>query len=163
MCTGNGMINKIYFHKKRILVTGTILPLYGLGCYKAKDCDSEIIRMGVAGSLGLTIVECAFHLVDTVNIRTKTSTAEMSTGSMLSQIWKKEGVFGFGRGFSACLYGSMVCGFMYFVLYKYLKGVFISGFGETVDSAICFGGAAMVAETLTLSAKYPYDLIKCRL
>jgi hypothetical protein len=77
--------------------------------------------MAMAGSLALTTVECMFHFVDTVNIRSKAQTASISSRSMINKIWAKEGIKGFGMGFSACFYGSVLGGFMYFGLYKILK------------------------------------------
>lgn len=80
--------------------------------------------MGVAGSMAHTAVECLFHFIDTVNIRTKAATASVSTIHMVNKIYTKEGVFGFGKGFSACFYGAAYGGFLYFVLYKTLKTQF---------------------------------------
>jgi hypothetical protein len=79
--------------------------------------------MGIAGSLANTIVESAFHVVDTVNISSKAATGNKtpSTMSIVSKIWEKEGAFGFGRGFSACFYGAQASGFIYFLLYKAIK------------------------------------------
>ncbi len=83
--------------------------------------------------------------------------------SLVNKIWRKEGLYGFGKGFSACFYGAASCGFLYFAIYKYLKGSFREHFDENVDDAICFMVAAFSAETITLLVQYPYDLIKCRL
>ena len=125
--------------------------------------ENEIIRMGIAGSLANIICESAFHAVDTVNIRAKASESQISTLSMVKKIWRKEGVYGFGKGFSACFYGASICGLMYFSLYKAFKGHFADYFGDSVDTAICFLLASFCAELITLSVQYPYDLIKCRL
>ena len=120
--------------------------------------------MGVAGSLANMISECVFHVVDTVNIRTKASTSSNSTTiSTVNKIWKKEGVMGFGKGFSACFYSSIVCGFTYFSLYRLFKGHFKDNFEDKVDVGYCFLGAALSTQFLTLIFQYPYDLIKCRL
>ena len=84
--------------------------------------------------------------------------------SLVNKIWQKEGLYGFGKGFSACFYGAAACGFIYFALYKFLKSIFKeSTFGSTVDMWIIYMSASLLAETFTLSVQYPYDLIKCRL
>lgn len=83
--------------------------------------------------------------------------------SLVNKIWRKEGLYGFGKGFSACFYGAASCGFLYFAIYKYLKGTFRDHFDDNVDDAVCFMIAAFSAETITLLVQYPYDLIKCRL
>mmetsp|Transcript_15708 Transcript_15708/g.24118 ORF Transcript_15708/g.24118 Transcript_15708/m.24118 type:complete len:132 (+) Transcript_15708:353-748(+) len=122
--------------------------------------------MGMAGSLANLIVECAFHIVDTVNIRSKVSqgaAAQRSTGEQLKHIWKQEGVFGFGRGFSACFYGAIFQGFMYFFLYKFIKLSLHEMYGVDINPTIVFIIASIMAESLTLSVHFPYDLIKCRL
>ena len=121
--------------------------------------------MGVAGSLANLIVESKFHFIDTVNIRSKAFSSGPQEGmlSLVNKIWVKEGIAGFGKGFSACFYGAAACGFMYFALYKYLKGVFKDKFGSAMDMAFCYMLASFAAETMTLLVQYPYDLIKCRL
>ena len=72
-------------------------------------------------------------------------------------------MYGFGKGFSACFYGAAACGFLYFAIYKALKGIFRDLFGDGIEMAVCYMLASFAAETLTLSIQYPYDLIKCRL
>ena len=124
---------------------------YSWICYKSLTIENEVIRMGVAGSLANIVCESAFHAVDTVNIRAKASTKQISTLSMLSKIWHKEGLYGFSKGFSACFYGASVCGFMYFSLYKLFKGIFKDHFGDGVDMAFIFLLASFFAEILTLS------------
>lgn len=83
--------------------------------------------------------------------------------SLMSKIWAKEGLYGFGKGFSACFYGAAASGFIYFSLYKYFKNTFRETFGPGVDMAMCYMLASFSAECLTLLVQYPYDLIKCRL
>jgi len=119
--------------------------------------------MGVAGSLGNLLSDCTFHVVDTVNIRAKASEKAISSFSMFNRIWAKEGVYGFGKGFSACFYGGAISGFCYFAFYKWLKGVFKENFGDKVDPAFFLLAASFTAEFMTLFFQYPYDLIKCRL
>lgn len=81
--------------------------------------------MGVAGSLASVLVETSFHLIDTVNIRSKAAVPPTgdSIMTMVSKIWAREGLYGFCKGFSACFYSSVASGFIYFSIYKYLKGV----------------------------------------
>lgn len=82
---------------------------------------------------------------------------------MVKNIYAKEGIQGFSRGFSACFYGSIACGFIYFALYKLFKLYFREFFGETYNIAWTFFMASFVAEFFTLIVYYPYDLVKCRL
>lgn len=121
--------------------------------------------MGIAGSLANLAVESGFHFIDTVNIRSKAIQGgkQETMFSLVSKIWQKEGVYGFGKGFSACFYGAAACGFLYFAIYKYLKNVFKENFGSGLDLAFCYMLASFSAETMTLLVQYPYDLIKCRL
>ncbi len=60
-------------------------------------------------------------------------------------------------------YGSVICGFIYFSGYKFLKNYLKEKFGETQNITMLFFLAAFVAEFFTLIIYYPYDLIKCRL
>ena len=145
------------------MVGTAFVGCYGMACFKGREIDNEIVRLGIAGSLATTICESSFHAVDTVNIRAKARPDMISTMSMMSKIWAQEGLYGFSKGFSACFYGAAACGFIYFTLYKLFKGAFKDVFEESVDMVWCFLLASFVAEILTLSVKYPYDLIKCRL
>eukprot|EP00347_Sterkiella_histriomuscorum_P010096 403338693 len=119
--------------------------------------------MGVAGSLANVIVEAGFHFVDTVNVRTKVHESNISSILMVKNIYTKEGLFGFLKGFSACFYGSVACGFIYFSLYKLFKVYFKEFFGETYNIAWTYFMASFAAEFFTLIVYYPYDLVKCRL
>ena len=83
--------------------------------------------------------------------------------SIVNKIWQKEGIYGFGKGFSACFYGVAASGFLYFSLYKGLKGVFKDYIGDGMEMGIIYMLASLIAEVFTLSIQYPYDLIKCRL
>jgi len=83
--------------------------------------------------------------------------------SLVSKIWAKEGLYGFGKGFSACFYGAALSGFLNFAIYKGLKGEFRDRFSTTMDLAFCYMLAGALAQCMTLVVQYPYDLIKCRL
>lgn len=72
-------------------------------------------------------------------------------------------MYGFSRGFSAMFYGSVICGFIYFAGYKFLKTYFQEYFGANSNPALVFFVASFIAEFFTLLVYYPYDLIKCRL
>lgn len=119
--------------------------------------------MGVAGSLANLTVEAMFHFADTVNVRAKISDGNDSSLKIVEKIYKKEGLKGFSRGFSACFYGSVACGFIYFSLYKLFKIYFKDYFSKDTNMAVIFFAASFVAEFFTLLVYYPFDLIKCRL
>ena len=61
----------LWFHKRRIFATLAFCSGYGLFCKKMVNHPSESMRLGVAGSVAMMIMEVAFHVVDTVNIRSK--------------------------------------------------------------------------------------------
>ena len=86
----------------------------------------------------------------------------MSSMGLAAEIWKKEGLRGFFKGFTACFYAATACGIIYFALYKLLKGVFKDLIGEKNDLALCYMISSMTSALLTLGVQYPYDLIKCR-
>jgi len=77
--------------------------------------------MGIAGSIAHVVVECAFHMIDTVNVNAKAGVDHVSTSTMVQKMWAKEGLIGYGRGISACFYSAAVGGFIYFTIYKTLK------------------------------------------
>jgi hypothetical protein len=119
--------------------------------------------MAMAGSLANVVVESSFHMVDTVNINAKASEHHIGSFKMVEQIYNKEGIRGFGKGFSAMYYGSIACGFIYFSMYKVLKHYFSNLFGPNKSIAWTFFCASFVAEFFTLIVYYPFDLIKARL
>ena len=157
--------NSLYFQRRRIFVSGSFCLIYATICYSALSWQNEVLRMGVAGSLANLMVESKFHFIDTVNIRSKAmkGSAQETMFSLVNKIWQKEGLYGFGKGFSACFYGAAACGFLYFAIYKFLKNKFKDNFGSALDLALIYMLASLSAETLTLLIQYPYDLIKCRL
>ena len=157
------MLNLLQIHKRRAVITLGLLSSYAAACYSARTCKSQFIRTGIAGSLATITVESCFHAIDTVNIRTKASEKNISFANMIKKIYKTDGLLGFGKGFSASLYGSAIYGFAYFAIYKSLKQICRDLFGDKVDVAVCYFIAALVTETLLLSVKFPYDLVKCRL
>lgn len=118
---GRKALNFMYFYRRRIGIGMTFSSAYGYTCYKSTNAKNEVFRMAMAGSLANLIVETSFHFVDTVNVRAKVSEHNESSIHMVQKIYAKEGIYGFSKGFSACFYGSIVCGFIYFSLYKVLK------------------------------------------
>lgn len=77
--------------------------------------------MGLAGSLSNVICEMSFHFADTVNVRAKVHHKPVSSYKMALNIFGNEGLYGLSKGISACYYGSIACGLVYFSLYKVLK------------------------------------------
>lgn len=150
--------NFLHFYRRNIGWNFMGVSLYISFCYRAKSWENETLRMGVAGSIAHGTVEAAFHFFDTVNISAKANEAEShSTSQMVRRIYAKEGVVGFSRGIGAAMYGSYTSGFVYFIIYKWLKSNIpeLGGFKNLL--------AGMIAETTAIMVKFPFDLIKCRL
>ena len=51
------------------------MSMFSLGfasvCYNTTGLKNECLRIGIAGSIATMICECSFHIIDTVNIRSK--------------------------------------------------------------------------------------------
>lgn len=159
--------NIFYFQKRRIGVAVAFCGVYAYICKKTVDHPWEVVRLGVAGSIAHVFCECFFHVIDTVNIRSKvmdtSASQQRSNYQFIRKIYQKEGVYGFGRGFSACFYGSIFCGFSYFSIYKGVKLKLYETFGTEISPTLVFAAASIIAESITLLFHFPYDLIKCRL
>lgn len=155
--------NFLKFYRRRLYVFGAFSTVYSATLYQHRNHQNEIYRMALAGSLSNMIWEVGFHFADTVNIRSKLHTQNVSTYHMLNQIFMEEGVYGLSKGISACFYGSIVWGFLYFSLYKKLKSYLHTLFDGRVHVSFVFLAASFLAESLTLLLYYPYDLIKSRL
>lgn len=153
----------MHFHRRRILTAGAFTGAYALTLKYTTDVPNEFIRMGMAGSFANVVVEAGFHFADTVNVRAKVSDTHVSSLRMVETIYKSEGLLGFGRGFSACYYGSIACGFIYFSLYKLFKQLSREFLGDSYNIAWTYFLASFGAELFTLLVYYPYDLFKCRL
>lgn len=82
---------------------------------------------------------------------------------MVTHIYMNEGPYGFAKGLSACFYGSIFSGFVYFFLYKKIKLTLYDYFDGNISPVIVFLTASMVAEFFTIVVHFPYDLVKCRL
>jgi Mitochondrial carrier protein len=146
------------------MIAATFIGGYGYLCNQARSPSvNEILRLGFAGSLANVAIESMFHFADTVNVRAKTSEGNDSTIKIFKSIYRKEGLFGFSKGFSAMFYGSVFCGFIYFSLYKWFKMYFKERFEPSTNPAAVYFVASFTAEFFTLLIYYPFDLIKCRL
>jgi hypothetical protein len=78
-------------------------------------------------------------------------------------IFRSEGLAGFGKGFSACFYGSVFCGITYFSLYKLFKLKLYEILGDDCNPTYIFLLGSIIAEVFTIIVHFPFDLIKCRL
>ena len=161
--------NKFITNRRQIRAAAVFCGFYTCILYKGLSLENEVIRIGIAGSLATVICDSCFHVVDTVNIRAKAVTdsgpkgGNAKTMELVREIWRKEGIRGFSKGFSATFYSAAACGFLYFSIYKYLKDFVRDLLEEDSDLAFCYMIASISAGFCTLGVAYPYDLIKCRL
>ena len=160
------MFDFLYMHRRRIFVTLGFVCCYAGVCRRLRHSKIETVRLGIAGSLATMMCDCGFHIIDTVNIRAKVAdgtVAKKSTFDQIRLIYAKEGAYGFGRGFSACFYGSIMYGLTYFYMYKTLKLKLFERFGDEISPTTVYFVSAMLAECVTILVLFPYDLIKCRI
>lgn len=162
MLAQNSLRQILVKNKNRIAVGGAFLGLYGSASYYWRKHENEIVRMAIAGSVSNCVMECSFHFADTVNIRSKVHDTNISSFSMVAEVYNKDGLHGFAKGFSACFYGSVACGFIYFGLYKLFKNMGKEKAPNLNYTLMCFM-SAFIAEAFTLIVYYPYDMFKCRL
>lgn len=150
-------------NKRRLYVWGAFSTLYAGTLYKYKDHKNEIFRIALAGSLSSMIWEVIFHFADTVNIQSKLYSEKWSSMNVYKNIIHQEGINGLCKGISATYYGSIIGGFLYFALYKKLKSYMFSLWDGKIHPWMVFLWSSFLAESLTLSLYYPYNLIKWRL
>jgi hypothetical protein len=120
----------VHHYKRRLVIFGMFSTGFLALIPSVRRSESEVLRMAMAGSISNTFCEVALHFVDTVNIRTKVYEKNVSTYHMFSTIVSKEGIYGLSKGISACFYGSVICGFVYYSLYRMLKKYFVDTFGD---------------------------------
>jgi hypothetical protein len=136
---------------------------YAYTLYRCREINSELVRMGLAGSLANMMCEMGFHFADTVNVRAKTHHLPVSSYHMAMTIFKREGIYGFSKGISACYYGSIAQGMTYFTIYKLLKSKLSELNQARFSESFVFFFAALISEIFTLVVLYPYDTLKTRL
>ncbi len=96
--------------------------LYGL--YKAKNSKNELIRIGAAGSLTMTMCDLTLYSMESINARSKVLRGEnVGFMDMTRRILKNEGISGMYKGYSASFYSIMIHGFVYFYIYKAVKNL----------------------------------------
>ena len=72
---------KFLQHRSKIAISSLFCGFYAGTCYSALTWQSEVMRMGVAGSLATLICDSCFHVVDTVNIRAKAAVDPLCTST----------------------------------------------------------------------------------
>ena len=88
---------------------------------------------------------------------------------MFRKVIQEDGVGGLYKGYSACYYSSILYGYLYFYIYKGLKGhlkdtaVFKNNEQSTPMKALVYASSSTIAEIVSLFIYYPYELVKIRL
>lgn len=108
-------------NRNKIAAFGLFSSAYCFSLSKAREANSEIVRLGMAGSVVVLIVESTFYMLDSINSKTKVCQDSISFVQMIDSILKTEGPSGLFKGISATFYGSICYGALYFHLYPFLK------------------------------------------
>ena len=127
------------------------------------------MRIGAAGSITTLIGESSFYFIDAINARSKVLEQNLSITEMSKKVIREEGIGGLFKGYTACYYSSVLYGYLYFYIYKGLKGylkdteTFKSSSKSMHLKALIYASASTVAEIISLFIYYPYELVKIRL
>ena len=101
---------------------GVVTSAYIYGLWKAKSSQNELLRVGAAGSLTMTICDASLYSIESINARSKILRGEnVGFTEMTKRILKNEGINGMYKGYSASFYSIMIHGFVYFYIYKAIK------------------------------------------
>ena len=88
---------------------------------------------------------------------------------MARKVIKEEGVQGLFKGYTACYYSSILYGYVYFYLYKGVKGhlkdseTYKKSTHSTSFRALIYASSSTIAEIISLFIYYPWELVKIRL
>lgn len=93
-------------------------------------------------------------------MRMKVLSHQTNSYNFFSKVISEEGILGITKGVSACFYGSMISGFVYFGMYKWLKERMHKKLDGYLHSSMIYFSASFIAEVITLVMYYPYDLVK---
>mmetsp|Transcript_4045 Transcript_4045/g.3942 ORF Transcript_4045/g.3942 Transcript_4045/m.3942 type:complete len:139 (-) Transcript_4045:300-716(-) len=99
--------------------TGYLSFLY----YSKHHTNQDLLKIASAGSLTAFTVESLFYFMDAINLRTKVQVENARLVDMGKEIWSKDGIGGFYRGYSVSFYASFLYGISYFTLYKHCKNM----------------------------------------
>ena len=149
-------------NRRRYCIAFAFTYAYWQCLSKWKSSDSEIVRMGAAGSLMTNFVEISFYLLDTVNTRSKIMDESISSLKLLDNVLKEEGATALVRGVSATYYGSVLYGGVYFYSYTWLKCKGHEFVSQTYLPLLHFC-SGFVSEYSALTLYYPFEKIKVRL
>jgi hypothetical protein len=101
---------------------GAVTSAYALALYKCKTSDNELLRVGAAGSLTMTLCDVSLYSIESINARSKILRGEnVGFSEMTKRIFQSEGMNGMYKGYSASFYSIMIHGFVYFYIYKAMK------------------------------------------
>jgi Mitochondrial carrier protein len=88
---------------------------------------------------------------------------------MMKNVLKTEGVTGLYKGYTASYYSSILYGYLYFYLYKGVKGhlkesdTYRNSSHSTGLRALIYASSSTIAEIISLFIYYPWELVKIRL
>lgn len=109
--------------------------------------------------------ESSFYFIDGINARSKILTQNIGLKDMFSKVIREEGYLGLYKGYSACLYSSILYGYIYFYIYKGMK-VYMKEHLDPHSTSMyvaIYASASTIAEVFSLLIYYPFEVIKVRL
>jgi len=124
----------------------------------------EFLIIGCCGATSQLISDFSLHAVDTINVRLKSTHADITVKEMSKRIHKKYGIRGFFNGLSATICGSITGGFVYFTAYMMMKNImkkFIPHEEEFIFLRNLF--SAGLTEFVALIVFYPFEMVKTRM
>ena len=145
-----------------------ILSMAGLNKFRRTHLKtatpSLCFKVGFAGAITQLISDLSFHCVDTVNVKCKGNTDLIRWYSMVSSIWRKEGLKGFFVGINATFCAALLGGFTYFTIYRQFKHRLKNSEKQSkLKEFLCDSLAAATAESAALLIFFPLELVKVRL
>ncbi len=127
---------------------GVVTSAYALALYKCKTSDNELLRVGAAGSLTMTLCDVSLYSIESINARSKILRGEnVRFTEMTKRIFQSEGLGGMYKGYSASFYSIMIHGFVYFYIYKAMKSILKDYYNPqtTFQKALVYGLASVLS------------------
>jgi hypothetical protein len=106
--------------KGYIIAGGLFSGTIGYTFHEGPKIESELVRLGLAGTSAILVVEVLMHAVDTVNMRSKVVSIRKEKPSPQMLL----------KGITAVCNGYLLSGFLYFTTYGWLK----REFNEIIDN-----------------------------
>ena len=136
----------------------------GTCCNYIYKSENKYLKMSCSGVMAQVVSDIIFHPIDLININTKYNFSHKTNSySTMMKVYRSHGLKGFYIGLDVLVFSSIIYGFSYYTIYKYVKETIITNYKGDDDMKFVAYVLASLAGELILIFYYPFDMIKTRI